>query len=59
VGPGLAGVLQRALQSAVDRRYATATDFLQALNRVTRRGRLERALDVMRWRLGALWPGSS
>jgi hypothetical protein len=43
----------------VDRRYATATDFLQALNRVTRRGRLERALDTLRWRLGSLWPGSS
>ena len=59
VGPGLANVLQRALQSAVDRRYATATDFLQVLNRVTRRGRLERAVDVLRWRLGSLWPGSS
>jgi serine/threonine-protein kinase len=59
VGPGLANVLQRALQSAVDRRYATANDFLQVLNRVTRRGRLERAVDVLRWRLGSLWPGSS
>ncbi len=56
VGPGLAGVLQRALQSAVDRRYATANDFLQALNRVTRRSRLERALDTLRWRLGPIWP---
>ena len=59
VGPGLANVLQRALQSTVDRRYATANDFLQALNRVTRRGRLERGLDLLRWRLGSLWPGSS
>ena len=59
VGPGLANVLQRALQSGVDRRYATANDFLLALNRVTRRGRLERALDVLKWRLGSVWPGSS
>lgn len=59
VGPRLAAVLRRALQSTVDRRYATANDFLQALNRVTRRGRLERALDTLLWRLGSLWPGSS
>ncbi len=59
VGPGLAGVLQRALQSVADRRYASAADFLQALNRVTRRGRIERALDTLRWRMGSFWPGSS
>jgi serine/threonine-protein kinase len=59
VGPGLAGVLQRALQSSADRRYANAPDFLQALNRVTRRGRIERTLDPLRWRIGAIWPGSS
>jgi serine/threonine-protein kinase len=59
VGSGLARVLSRALQSVPDRRYATAQDFLQAVNRVTRRGRIERALDGLRWKLGALWPGSS
>ncbi len=59
LGPRLARVLSRALQSVPDRRYASAPDFLLALNRATRRGPLERAWDVARWRLGGFWPGSS
>jgi serine/threonine-protein kinase len=59
LGPRLARVLSRALQSVPDRRYGSAPEFLQALNRATRRGRLERAWDVARWRLGGFWPGSS
>ncbi len=38
VSPELESVLRRALNSAVDQRYATAQEFLQALNRATGRG---------------------
>jgi serine/threonine-protein kinase len=44
VQPALARVLERALSNEVGRRYASALDFLQAINKVTRRSLRQRGV---------------
>ena len=53
---GSEALARRARARAAERGRPALRDrreFLQALNRVTRGGRIERALDTLRWRLGS------
>jgi serine/threonine-protein kinase len=58
VAPELARVLARALASEPDRRYGSATEFLQAINRVTRRSLRQRGVNWLERLLARLADGS-